>query len=155
MVDGTSGWGCGVKTAAGCVSGGFCAEGLDTDVVGTDGCGRGGSVGGSGLGSSGGDGEWSGVIGVVGMWLGDGSSISRGEPSGMSENSSSISPFISCMFSSSSFPVSSLAGGGLSMSVGMMDVVRLATTSAVLLGFLVNVDFKVATFLSLWGIWPD
>ena len=57
---------------AGCVSGGFFTEGPDTDVVGTDGCCRGGSgaagsVAGSGLGGGGDDGEWSGVIGVVGM----------------------------------------------------------------------------------------
>ena len=77
-----------MSSAAGCVSGGFCVEGLDTDVVGTDGSGKGdsgadGSVAGSGLGG-GGDGEWSGVIGVVGMWSNVRSSIFGGEPSGMS-----------------------------------------------------------------------
>ena len=107
------------------------------------------------MGGGGGDGEWSGVIRVVGMWSGDGSSICRGETSRMSENSSSIYRLISSMFSSSSFLVGSLVGGGLSMSVGMMDVVQLATTSAVLSCFLVNVDFKVAIVLGLWGICPD
>ena len=89
------------------------------------------------------------MIGVVGMWSGDGSSICGGENFRMSKNSSSISRFISSMFSSSSFPINSLAGGGLSMSVGMMDVVRLATTSAILLGFLRNVDFNTAIVLGL------
>ena len=89
------------------------------------------------------------MIGVVGMWSGDGSSICVGEPFGMSKNNSSISWFISSMFSSSSFPVSSLVGGGLLMLVRMKDVVRLVTTSAVLSGFLTNVDFKVAPILGL------
>ena len=48
-----------MSSTAGCVSGGFCTEGL-----GTDGSGFGK---GSGLGSGGGDGEWLGVIGVVGI----------------------------------------------------------------------------------------
>ena len=58
-----------MSVAARCVSGGFCTDGPDTDVIGTDGCGGGvdGSVAGSRLGGGGGDGEWSGVIGVVGM----------------------------------------------------------------------------------------
>ena len=75
MVGGTFGWVCGMSAAARCVSGGFCIEGLDTYVVGTEGCGRGGlgadgSVAGSGLGGGGGDGdgEWLGVVGVVGMY---------------------------------------------------------------------------------------
>ena len=96
MVRETSGWVCRMSVSIGCVSGGFCTDGLDTDVVGTDGCGGGGSgaagsVAGSGLGGGGGDGEWSGVIGVVGMWSGDGSSICGVEPSGMLNNRSSIS----------------------------------------------------------------
>ena len=96
MVSGTSSWVCGMSSAAGCVSGGFCAEGSDTDVAGTDGPGRGGSgadgsVAGFGLGGGGGDGEWSGVIGVVGMWSGVGSSNCWGESSGMSKNRLSIS----------------------------------------------------------------
>ena len=115
---GTSGWVRGMSIAVGCVSGGFCIDGQDTDVVGTDGCGGGGSgaagsVAGYGLGGGGGDGEWSGVIGVVGMCSGVGSSICGGEPSRMLENSSSISRLISSMFSSSSFPVGSLASEGV------------------------------------------
>ena len=99
-----------------------------------------------------GDGEWSSVIGVVGMWSSDGLSICGDKPSGMLEKSSLISQLISSMFYSSSFFVGSLAGGGLLTSIEMMDVARLATNSAILSRFLVNVDFKVATVLSLWGI---
>ena len=96
MVRGASGWVCEMSVATWCVYGGFCIDGLDTDVIGTDGYGKGGSgatgsVAGSGLGGGGGDGEWSGVIGVVGMCSGVGSSICGGEPSGMSKNSSLIS----------------------------------------------------------------
>ena len=127
MVRGIFGWGYRVSSTAGCVSGGFCAEGSNTDVVGTDGCGRGGSnagglVASSGLGG-GGDGEWSGVIGVVEMWSGVRSSICGGEPSWMSENMSSISRLISSMFSSSPFLDGSLAGGGGAVSVGVKDEV--------------------------------
>ena len=73
IVGRTSGLICGMSFVARCVSGGFCAEGSDADVVGTDGCCKGGlgavgSVVGSGLGGGGGDGEWLGVISVVGMW---------------------------------------------------------------------------------------
>ena len=55
MVRGTSGWVYGMSATDGCVSGGFCTDGPDADVVGIDGCGRGGSgaassVAGSGLG---------------------------------------------------------------------------------------------------------
>ena len=44
-----------MSAATRCVSDGFCIEGPDTDVVGTDGCGRGGSgaagsIAGSGMG---------------------------------------------------------------------------------------------------------
>ena len=112
----------------GCVSGGFCAKGLDTDVAGTDGCSKGGSgadglVAGSGLGGGGGDGEWSCVIGVVGMWSCVEYSICGGEPSRMSENRLSISRLISSMFSSSPFLAGSLASGGGAMSVGVKDEV--------------------------------
>ena len=76
-----------------------------------------------GGGGGGGDGEWSGVIGVVGMCSGVESLICGGEPSGMSENSLSISQFISSMFYSYSFLVGPLAGGGGSGLVGMKDEV--------------------------------
>ena len=129
----TSGWVSWMSSAAGCVSSEFCAEGSDTDIAGTDGLGRGGSgangsVAGFGLGGGGGDGEWLGVIGVVGMWSGVGSSICGGEPSGMSENRSSISRLIFSMFSSSPFLAGSLVGGWGAVSVGVKDEVRLATT---------------------------
>ena len=66
-----------MSSATGCVSGGFCAEGSSTD---------GSRFGkGYGLGSGGGDGEWLGVIGVVGILsFDDGSSTSGGESSGSS-----------------------------------------------------------------------
>ena len=132
MVSGTSGWVSWMSSAAGCVSGGFCAEGLDTNISGTDGLGKGGSgvdvlVVGSGLGSGGGDGEWSGVIGVVGMWSGVGSSTCGGESSGTSENKLSITRFISSKFSSSTSLAGSLANGGCGMSARIKDEVRLAT----------------------------
>ena len=75
------------------------------------------------LGGSCGNGEWSGVIGVVGMWSSVGSSICGGEPSRMLENRSSISRLISSMFSSSLFLAGSLAGGGGVMSVRVKDEV--------------------------------
>ena len=86
---GASSWVCGMSAAAGCESSGFCIEVPDIDVFGTNGCGRGGSgaagsVAGSRLGGGGGDGEWLGMIGVVGMWLGVGSSICGVEPFKMS-----------------------------------------------------------------------
>ena len=73
MVSGTSGWVSWMSFVAGYVSGGFCAKGSDIDVSGADGLGKGGSSANglganSGLGSGGGDGEWSGVIDVVGIW---------------------------------------------------------------------------------------
>ena len=88
MVGVTSGWISWFSFAAGCVSGGFWIEGSSIDVLGVVGSGKGGS--GSegldadfGLGSGGGDGEWSGVIGVVGIWsVGVGSSTCGGESSG-------------------------------------------------------------------------
>ena len=57
------------------------------DVVGANGCGRGGSCAAGwitdyGLGGGGdGIGEWSGVIGLVEIWSGDGSWIYGGESS--------------------------------------------------------------------------
>ena len=73
MVDGTSGWISWVRSATGCVSGGFCVEGSSADGSGVEDLGAkvssaDGLGAGSGLGSGGGDGEWSGVIGVVGIW---------------------------------------------------------------------------------------
>ena len=80
------------------------------------------------MGGGGGHGEWSGLIGMLQMWSGVGSSICGGEPSGMLENRSSISWLISSIFSSSPFLAGSLAGGGGAVSVGVKDEVRLATT---------------------------
>ena len=133
MVRGASGSVCGMSSAAGCVSGGFCVESSDRDVVGTDGCSKGGSgadgsVAGFGLGGGGGDGEWSGVIGVVGMWSCVEYSICGGEPSWILENRLSIYWLISSMFSSSSFLVGSLAGGGGAVLAGMKAEIRLVTT---------------------------
>ena len=80
MVGGASGWISWVSFAAGCVSGGFCAKGSGIDDS------RFGK--GSGLGSGGGDGEWSGVIGVVGI-LSDNNGLSNsgGESSRSSKTS--------------------------------------------------------------------
>ena len=67
-----------MEPVARCVSGGF---GIDGSRFGK----------GSGLGSGGGDGEWSGVIGVIGILSVDvGSSTSGGELSGSLENRLSI-----------------------------------------------------------------
>ena len=85
----------------GCVSRGF----------GTDGS---GFVRGSGLGSGGGYGEWSGVIGVVGI-LSIGSLNYGGESSGSSENRLLITWLISSMLSASTSLAGSLAGGGCEM----------------------------------------
>ena len=104
-----------MSSIAGCVSRGF----------GTDGS-RFGK--GSGLGSGGGDGEWSGVIGVVGIFSVDvGSSTSGGESSGSSENRLSITRLISSKLSSSTSLAGSLANGGCGMSTGIKDEVQLAT----------------------------
>ena len=114
-----------MSSTAGCVSGGFCVEGSDIDVSGVDGLGKGGSV----LGSGGGDGEWSGIIGVVGIWsVGVGSSNCGGESFGSSENRLSISRLISSRFSSSTSLFGSLANKGYEMSVGIKDEVRIVTT---------------------------
>ena len=96
---------------------------------------------GSGLGSGGGDGEWSSVIGVVGILsVNVGSSTSGGESSGSSENRLLITRLISSRLSSSTSLVGSLASGGCGMLKGIMDEVQLTTISDVLLGFLKNVQ---------------
>ena len=83
---------------------------------------------GFGLGSGGGDCEWSGVIGVVGIFSVDvGSSTSGGESSGSSENRLSITRLISSRLSSSTSLAGSLANGGCGMSKGILDEVRLVT----------------------------
>ena len=69
--------------------------------------------------SGGGDGEWSGVIGVVGIWsLGVGSSTCGGESSMSSENKLSITRLISSWLSSSTSLVGSLANGGVGCRQG-------------------------------------
>ena len=74
-----------------------------------------------------GDGEWSCVIGVVGVFLvNNGLSTSGGESSGLSENKLSITWLISSRLSSSTSLAGSLASGGCEMSKGIMDEVRLA-----------------------------
>ena len=93
-----------MRSVAGCVYGGF----------GT----------GSRLGSGGGNGEWSGVIGVVGILsVGVGSSTCGGESSRSSENSLSITQLIYSRFSSSTSLSSSLANGGCGMLEGIKDEV--------------------------------
>ena len=100
-----------MSSVAGCVSGGF----------GTDGSGFGK---GSRLGGGGGDGEWLGVIGVVGIFsVNVGSSTSGGESSRLSENRLSITRCISSKLSSSSSLAGSLANGGHGMSRGIKDEV--------------------------------
>ena len=114
-----------MSSAARCVTGGFCIEGSGTDGSGTNGS---RFSKGYGSGSGGGDGEWLGVIGVVGILSVDvGSSTSGGESSGSSKNRLSITWLISSMLSSSTFIVGSLASGGCGMPKGIMDEVRLAT----------------------------
>ena len=87
VVDGISGWVGWMTATASCAPGWLDTEGPDVDVVGTNGCGEGGSgaVGLStcyGLGGGGdGIGEWSGLIGLAEIWLGDGSWICGGESS--------------------------------------------------------------------------
>ena len=102
-------------SVAGCVSGGF----------GTDGSGFGtGSV----LGSGGGDGEWSGVIGVVGILsIDSGSSTYGGELPGSSANRLSITWLISSYLSSFTSLDSSLASGGCEMSKRIMYKACLVT----------------------------
>ena len=124
MVGGNSGWISWVSSAAGCVSGVFCTKGSGADGLGTD-VSRFGK--GSGLVSGGGDGEWSGVIGVVGI-LSVGSSTCGGESSGLSENRLLINWLISSKLYSSTSLTGSLANGECGMSKGIKDEVRLATT---------------------------
>ena len=82
-----------------------------------------------GLGSGHGDGEWSGVIGVVGILsVGVESSTCGGESSRLSKNRLSITQLISSRFSSSTSLAGSSPNGGCRMSVGIKDEVRLVTT---------------------------
>ena len=79
---------------------------------------------GSGLGSGGGDGEWSGVIGVVGILsLDSGYLTSGGELSMSSKNRFSITWFISSRFFSSTSLAISLANVGCRISAGIKDEV--------------------------------
>ena len=102
---------------------------MSIDVSDAVGSGKGGSgVEGSGvdsrLGSGGGDGEWSGVIGVVGIWsVGVESLTCGGESYGFSENRLSITQLISSRFSSSMSLSRSLANGGCGMSARIKDEV--------------------------------
>ena len=105
-----------MERAAWCVSGGV--------EIGGSGFGKGSILGGGD-----GDGEWSGVIGVVGIFSVDvGSSTSGGESSGSSENRLSITRLIYFRLTSSTSLVGSLANGGCGMSTGIKDEVQLATT---------------------------
>ena len=119
MVGVTSSWISWVSSTARCVSRGFCADGSGAE----------GSSASSGLGSGGGDGEWSGVIGVVGIWLvGVGSLTCGGEYSGSLENRLSITRLISSKFSSSTSLVGLLANGGCGMSARIKNEVGIVTT---------------------------
>ena len=101
------------------------------------------------------NGEWSGVIGVVGVFsVNNGFSNSGGESSGLSENKLSITWLISFRLSSSASLAGLFAGGGCEMSKGIMDEVWLAEICEVLSGFLKNVDLIIPTDLGFWGIWP-
>ena len=81
------------------------------------------------MGSGGGDGEWSSVIGAVGIWsLGVGSSTCRGESYGSSENKLSITRLIYSRLYFSTSLASSLANGWGGMSAGIKDEVQLVTT---------------------------
>ena len=100
------------------------------------------------MGGGGGDGEWFGVIGVVGILSFDGgSSNTGGELSGSSENRLLITRLISSRLSSSISLVGSLADGGCEMSKGIMDEVRLVAIWEVLSRFLTNVDLIIPTDL--------
>ena len=97
MVDGIFGWASWMTVVAVCAFGWLDIKGPDADAVGANGCGGGGSSA-IGLGicfglRGGGDGvgEWSGVIGLVEIWSGEGLWVCGGEFSSRSENSSSIS----------------------------------------------------------------
>ena len=93
------------------------------------------------------------MIGLVEIWSGEGSRVC-GYFSWRSNNSSSISRFISSMSSPSSSLVGSLDGRLGLGSVGMIDVVQLATTSASLLGFFCNIELTIAIVFALWSTWP-
>ena len=114
-----------MSSIAGRVSGGFCTQGSSTD----------GSrfSKGSGLGSGGGDGEWSGVIHVVGI-LSDNNGFLTfgGESSRSSKNKLLITLLIASMSAwlYSSIPLTgSLASGGWGLFEGIIDVVQLASIS--------------------------
>ena len=113
-----------MSAASGCASGWLGVEGSEVDAIftnGGDGSGAAGWIKGSELGGGGdGVGEWSGVIELVEVWSSGGLSIWEGES--RSENSWSISRFMSSIFSSYSPPIGLVASGwGLGL-VGMMDV---------------------------------
>ena len=93
------------------------------------------------------------MIGLVEIWLDEGSWICGGDFSWRSENSSSISQLMSSMSSPSSSSVGSLACRLGSGSVGMIYVFQLVTNSASLLAFLSNVELTIAKFLGLWSTW--
>ena len=101
------------------------------------------------MGGADGDGEWSGVIGVVGIFSIDNrSSNSGGELDGSSDSRLSIAWLIakiSSWLSSSTSLVGSLDGMGFETSDGVNDVVS---------GFLKNTDLIVPIDLGFWGIWP-
>ena len=67
----------------------------------------------------------------------------------MLENSWSISRLMSSIFSPSSSSVGSEAGRWGSGSVRMIDVVRLATTSALLSKFFWNIELTIAIVFGL------
>ena len=83
------------------------------------------------MGGGDGDGEWSGVIGVVGIFsVNNGSSNSGAELAGSSDSRLSITWLItkiSSWLSSSASLASSLVGKGWETSDGVNDEVRLAT----------------------------
>ena len=74
------------------------------------------------------------MIGLVELWM----------SGGLSENNWLISQFMSGIFSSSSPSVSTTAGRLVWGTVGVIVAVRLAVTSASLLGFLSKVEVIVA-----------
>ena len=127
-----------MKLVARCVSGEF--------EIGGSGFGKG-----YGFGRGGRDGEWSGLIGVMGILSVDGgSSNTGGELAGSSENRLSITWLIakiSSWLSSSASLADSLAGMGFETSDGVNDEVRLATIWDVFLGFRKNMDLIVPTDL--------
>ena len=83
---------------------------------------------GFGLGSGVGDGEWSGVIGVVGILsIDSGSSNSGGELDRSSKNRLSITWLISSWLPSSASLVGSSASRGFEISDGVNDEVWLVT----------------------------